>query len=92
MREFNYKCNEVLEMGYFEAWRLWFILDELKARDQYYESLTQHMYSSNDDHVQNILHWLEDRRPRYMNQKKQNEIPREVLEKFGEAWKRGRRQ
>lgn len=74
-------------MGYFEAWRLWFIIDEIKARDLEYLSLVLDFSNSTSEYRNNIIDWLHSRQPRRIPSKVG--IPKEVLDKFAEAFRRG---
>ena len=87
MREYGIPFNEVLKMGYFEVYRLWFILDELKARDLQHMSLIMDAVHATDDYRKNVIGWLEERQPR--SKSPTRVVPSEVLEKFAEAFKRG---
>lgn len=75
-------------MGYFECWRLWFILDELKARDLEHEQLAMDATNSSVEYRKEFNDWLISRQPRRHN--KVGEIPAEVLAKFAEAFNSGR--
>lgn len=88
MREFSYSCDQVCQMGYFEAYRLWFILDELKARDLQQFALILDLPHTTTDYRENILGWLRDRQPRRLGPSES--IPEEVLTKFAEEFNRGR--
>lgn len=88
MREYRYSCDQVMGMGYFEAYRLWFIADELRARDLQQLSLIMDATHTNEEHRKKVDTWLKDRQPRAIPK---TQIPQEVLERFGKAWRDGRR-
>lgn len=84
MREFGYKLDDALALGYFSAYRLWTILDELKARDiQSNLMISDHPHTEKDKREE-VWSWVKSRQPRSMM--KSEPIPTEVLEKFAEAF------
>lgn len=89
MREYNYTCDQIMKLGYFEAYRLWFIVDEIKARDLFHQTLVNDYPQANKEYREEIVKWLDRRRPREIN--KTSSIPKEVWEKFKEAFNNGRR-
>jgi hypothetical protein len=90
VREFGYKVNEVMCLGYFEAHRLWFILDELKARDLQHFSHVLDSSNAAEEYRTNVDEWLKKRQPR--GKPGVEPVPQEVLDKFAEAFRRGRQQ
>lgn len=77
--------DEALNMGYFTAYRLWNTLDELRARDLSELCLALDNAQGNEEYRSNIRSWLEERQPRRYSR---NKIPKEVLERFEESWKK----
>ena len=74
-------------MGYYEAWRLWFIADELRARDLQDMQVALDATSSNQEYRENFSNWIQSRQPRKYPSK--GAIPKEVLDKFAEAFNNG---
>ena len=78
--------DQVLGLGYFTAYRLWFILDELKANDLSHFGLVNFLPHAVNDYREEINDWLASRQPRRIQKQ---DIPAEVLEKFAEAFNNG---
>lgn len=72
-------------MGYFTVYRLWNVLDELRARDLSELAMTLDFAQANAEYRTEFGSWIEGRQPRRYYR---NKIPKEVLEKFAEAWKK----
>lgn len=87
MKDFGYKLDEVLNLGYFEAHRLWLISDEIRARDLFYMSLANDFTNQSENKRKEFLNWIETRQPRRKPVKMN--IPIEVLERFEKAWENG---
>lgn len=83
MREFNYRLDEALELGFFEVYRLWSIADELRARDLQYMTTVIDNPHVNDERRQEVWDWLTGRQPR---RHRKEPIPQEVLDKFAKAF------
>ena len=66
---------------------MWFIIDEIKARDLEHLMLALDFPNSNAEYRSEISNWLQNRQPR---RSVRHEIPKEVIERFAEAFKRGR--
>lgn len=84
MREFGYTCDQVCNMGYFEAHRLWSIADELKARDLNHFMYILDSSQAVEDYRKQVLGWLTSRQTR--TQTSSVDIPKDVLDKFREAF------
>jgi hypothetical protein len=87
MREFGYRLDQVLDMGFFEAHRLWMILDEIKARDLQHRLISHDFANSTDEKRSEILDWVYSRQPRTRSSK--NEVPNEVIQEFRQRWNNG---
>ena len=79
---------QVYEMGYYEAYRLWHIMDEIKARELQHLSYIFDYSNANDEYRNKVSGWLESRQPRNKPVRPSN-IPKEVMEKFAEAFNNG---
>lgn len=89
MKEFKYSMDQVLNMGFFEAHRMWLISDEMRSRDLQNLSLVMDFAHGDEDTRRSFLEWIESRQPRRYSSKV---IPKEVMDKFAEAFENGRRQ
>ncbi len=85
MKEFKLTLDQVLNMGFYEAHRLWLILDEMRFRDMQHESLVLDFANSSEDHRREFIDWIQSKQPRRYSSKSQ--IPQEVLQKFSEAFR-----
>jgi len=86
MMSFGYKLNEILQMGYFEVYRLWTICDEINAKNLQNLSVIIDNPHSSEDRRKEVFDWLYNRQPRT---KKDSVIPQSVLDKFAQEFKRG---
>lgn len=88
MRDFKLTLDQVLQMGYYEAHRLWTIGDELRARDLQQQSLVSDFVYSDSEKRKEFLDWIRVKQPRQYQYT--TDVPQEVLERFAEAWKNAR--
>lgn len=88
IREGNYKAHEVYALGYFEAYRLFWIIDELRARDLQQLGLVLDYAQCGDTEFRNeISGWLNGRQTRLGSPS--SKIPQEVLDKFAGEFANG---
>jgi hypothetical protein len=80
MKDFGYSLESVLNMGYYEAHRLWLIADEIRFRDIQHFSLALDYSQAQEDFRKEFIDWVKSKQPRRFSES--NEIPEEVLNKF----------
>jgi len=78
--------DQVLDMGYFAAYRLWSILDEIEARDFQRYSLLLDFPHQDKEYRDGVLEWLNSKQTRTHISSK---VPKEVFEQFAEAFNNG---
>lgn len=71
--------DQVWNLGYYTAWRLWFVLDELKARDLTHFVKALDASQGTEDYRREFSEWLSSRQPRTF---RTTQVPKEVLERF----------
>lgn len=86
MRGYNYNLDQALNLGYFEAHRLWCILDELKAYDLKTKIIINDMANATEYYRKDVLNWIDSR---IHKTNKSSEIPEDVLRKFAEEFNNG---
>ena len=79
--------DAVLNLGFFEAMRLWGIQDEIKARDLAFFSRAIDLPHAKDENRKEFNDWLVSRQPR--RAPKQNVIPSDIMEAFLKRWNDG---
>lgn len=87
VRECHYTVDQVCQMGYYEAFRLWTIIDELRARDLSHLANIFDYANTNEEYRGKVRDWLEGRQPRGVQAP--SRIPQDVLEKFAKEFNDG---
>jgi len=87
MKDFKLTLDQVLQMGYYEAHRLWLVSDEMRFREIQHLSLVMDYVHSPEDRRREFLEWIQSKQPRRYSGS--NDIPVEVLEKYAEAFNNG---
>ena len=64
MREFSYRLDEVLKLGYYEAHRLCMIGDELRSRDLEFKLIASDYAQSDADYRSKVWEWVKTSQPR----------------------------
>lgn len=89
IRELGMTLDQVFKTGYFKVWRLWFMLDEVRARDlQHLWNILDAAQSGDEAYRGSITDWLVQRQPRRIPPPP--EIPHEKLAELERVFKRGR--
>jgi hypothetical protein len=83
MREYHLSLDQTLNMGYFEAHRLWMIGDELRHRDLQLQSLSLDYQNGDKESRTEFLDWIKERQPRRF--KPSASIPEEVRKMLEEV-------
>jgi hypothetical protein len=77
--------TEILNIGYYEAHRLWLILDENKARDLLHMHMVLDSSQASQEYRTTVWEWLQDRQPR--RYPKQEPMPRDLWDRIQNAFK-----
>lgn len=86
MRDMGRSPNEILELGFYEFNALWFIFDELRARDlQNFAQALDNQQSKQEDRSK-FYDWLRGRQPRRFTNGPRNADEQKALRVFMEEW------
>lgn len=75
-----------MSLGYYEAHALWMANDEAKARDLEFMSWALDQAQAVEEYRTSFKDWVRSRQPRRYHS---TSIPKEVLERFREAFNNG---
>jgi hypothetical protein len=81
-REYGMKPRDIINGGYFEAHRMWDILNEIKSHDLFELSLVNFVPHLNDEARNQHFENLRSRQPRRAPQEQKTALPPQLMAEF----------